>query len=105
MYSKKIFISMLLGAMSLSSAAYAAERDDVAQILREIQFIKEATKQLQRKYRNKNQGKIQFNYKSLIVQLETAEQGIKPYLNGKITEIHLTPPKPVVNQLFNVRKN
>lgn len=104
MLRKMFFSSILLSAVSLGSAN-AAERDDIAQILREIQFIKEATQQLKRKYSKKNQGKIQFNYQSLIVQLEAAEQGIKPYLNGKITEIHRTPPTPVVNQLFKVRKN
>ncbi len=100
MFRKIIFISLLMGTTAYS---LASERDDIAQVLKEIQYIKEVVKQLKKKH--PPQGKIVFNYNALIEQLSAAEQGIKPYLNGKISVIHTKPPKPIVNPLYKVRKN
>lgn len=85
------------------TATHASEREHIYQVLQEIHYTKEVVKRLKAKYRGS--GKVRFNYDALIAQLSAAEQGIKPYLNNKITEIHTKPPKPLTLPLFKVRKN
>lgn len=96
---------LLTGIIVISSQmANSHERDDIRQILKEVTYIKEVTKQLKHKYR-KNRAKIRFNYDAMINQLNAIEYGTKQYLNHKVEELHINPPKPLVSPAYKVRKN
>lgn len=100
---KKILFITLITA-STFQFANSHERDDIRQILKEINYIKEVAKRLKQKNR-KSRAKIRFNYDALINQLNAIEYGTKQYLNQKVDELHLKPPKPLVSPAYKVRKN
>ncbi len=98
---KKVALSLMILS---GSFAYAGERDDINQILKEIIYTKEVVKKIKQKY-GKSKAKVTFNYDALILQLNATENGIKEFLNLQIKTLHSAPPKPVVNPLYNVREN
>lgn len=98
---KKVALSLMILS---GSFAYAGERDDINQILKEISYTKEVVKKIKRKY-GKSNAKVKFNYDALILQLNSTESGIKEFLNLKIKTLHSTPPKPIQLPLYNIRAN
>lgn len=102
MHIVKILIVSL--ALTGSMTTHATERSDIHQVLKEINYTKEVVKKLKRKYGN-NKSKVRFNYEAMLKQLIVMENGIKEYLNLNINTLHSTPPKPLINPLYRVRKN
>ncbi len=98
---KKIILSLMILSSSL---AYAGERDDINQIIKEIHYIKEVATQLKKK-NNHCKAKVCFNYDALLQQLYATELGIKEYLNLHIKSLHNQAPQAVVKPLHTVRKN
>lgn len=102
------FIAALFSHESLAKETVdmqaTAEREQIAEILKEITYLKEVVIQMEQRFGTRND-KIRFNYQALLVQLTATENGIREYLNARVDQIYLTPPAALNQQLFNVRKN
>lgn len=98
------FCLLSSSALAKSDLAATAEREQIAEVLKEITYLKEVVLQMQQKYGARN-AKIRFNYAALLAQLTATENGIREYLNARAEQIYLTPPAALDQQLFKVRKN
>ncbi len=98
---------MLLGAVAVLatlSTAQANERNDINQVLKEVNYLQEVVRQLKYKHRN-NRGKVRFNYDAMLAQLTAIRRGTEEYLNNDIKTLHVKPPAVVNPMLTKVRKN
>ncbi len=102
------FLSALIAGLLVlpypTMANETAERADIYQVLKEIDYIEEVITQLKKKYQN-NRGKVRFNYDAMLAQLRAIQSGTIEYLNNDIQTLHATPPKTVERVLYRVRKN
>lgn len=74
--------------------SYGEQRRDIESLIREIDYLIEVSKQLQKHYGG-DKSRIRFNYSALITQLLEARNGAMEYLDMDVTELHAAPPIPV----------
>lgn len=101
---RRRLISFVLCLLALTTSVRADERNDIYQVLKEINYIQEVIQQLKKQHGGCT-AKVCFYYDGLLQQLQATENGIKAYLNADIRTIHRQPKKPLVTPLHKVRKN
>ncbi|SUO96662.1 RAQPRD family integrative conjugative element protein [Suttonella ornithocola] len=101
------FKPFLLGCLLFTLPTHADEsvwqqqQRDIAEIVKELNYLIEVTKQLQINYKEDG-SKIRFNYVALIAQLRAARDGAQEYLNDNLMELHTAPPPVIKSSMTKV---
>lgn len=111
---KKTLVSLIFGAalsFSFANAQHSTnshfqmidERSDIANIVKELDYLIDVTKNMKNKYKNNN-NRITFNYDALINQLQTTRNRTAEYLNTQGQQINAAPPISVDSDLLRLKK-
>ncbi len=99
---KKVFLFLVCIIMpSFSMPSVASETDDIAAIVRELDYLIEYTAQTQKKY-HKTKQRVQFNYPALLEQLNTTRARSAEYLNAANVQFDTTQPTAVGQDLIRI---
>lgn len=102
---KKIITAILfigLFANINANAQSYAERQDIASLIKELDYLIDVTQNMKNKYRG-NKERITFNYDALLHQLKTTKARTAEYLNTQGQQIYVNPPMSVDSELMRLK--
>ena len=98
-----ITTTLCLSVITTLAPVHATETEDIAAIVRELDYLIEFTAQAQKNNRQHKQ-RVQFNYDALLSQLNLTRERTAEFLNTANVQFDTTPPSAAGGELIRIGK-